>query len=235
MKPRFGGPLRPVIGVLIFPGSNCDRDTLWALEKVFGLRTRVFWHQDHELSGVDGVVVPGGFSFGDYLRSGALAARSPITEHLVSFCRRGGAAIGICNGFQILTESGLLPGALLPNLTQRFVCRHVFVKDPKDGAGGPLGLPIAHGEGRYYCDAADRRALWDGGQVAYQYCDRTGQIVPEANPNGSQDNIAGIRNPTGRILGLMPHPERALDPDLSGGRGTTAGLRIWEDFFATFL
>lgn len=219
------------IGLVQFPGSNCDMDVVDALKRHFSLDTKLVWHTESKLPALDAVILPGGFSFGDYLRSGALASHSPVMAAVKDFAAKGGPVIGICNGFQVLTESHLLPGALLRNNSRKFICDYVTLK-AGDGTstyqktlkGRPLKVPIAHGEGRYYIDADGLKRLQDNGQVAFRY---TG-----ANPNGSLDAIAGIVSTNGRVMGLMPHPERATDEVMGGSKD---GLGILEAFLASFL
>lgn len=214
------------IAVLRFPGSNCDDDTRHAFASVLGARARFVWHTERTLGPADAVVVPGGFSYGDYLRSGALAAHSPVMEAVRGFARRGGPVLGVCNGFQILTETGLLPGALAQNEGLRFACHDVFVRVE---AGGPftggylpgqvLRLPIAHHEGRYVADEATLERLEGEGRVVLRYVDADGEVVASANPNGSLRAIAGVCNEAENVLGMMPHPERALEPLLGSVDG----------------
>ena len=216
----------PTIAVLRFPGSNCDDDTRHAFGSVLGARARFVWHTERELGRADAVVVPGGFSYGDYLRSGALAAHSPVMEAVRAFARRGGPVLGICNGFQILTEAGLLPGALAQNEGLRFACHDVHVRVEADGPftrayrqGQVLRLPIAHHEGRYVADEATLERLEGEGRVVLRYVGANGEAAASANPNGSLRAIAGISNETGNVLGMMPHPERALEPLLGSVDG----------------
>ncbi len=218
----------PSIAVLRFPGSNCDDDTRHAFQAVLGADARFVWHTERELGGADAVVVPGGFSYGDYLRSGALAAHSPVMEAVRAFARRGGPVLGICNGFQILTEAGLLPGALAQNDGLRFTCRDVFVRvehvcafTAGYGSGAVLRLPIAHHEGRYVADDETLARLEGEGRVALRYVAADGSGGEAANPNGSAHRIAGIVDERGSVLGMMPHPERAVEPLLGSvdGRG----------------
>jgi phosphoribosylformylglycinamidine synthase I len=214
------------VGVVVFPGSNCDRDVRWALEGCLGLRTRFLWHEQSDLQGIDAVVIPGGFSYGDYLRCGAIARFSPVLEAVRSFADAGGPVLGICNGFQVLTEMGLLPGALTRNAKLHFICEPSPLSVQPGvcrwlqgyGEGESIVLPIAHGEGRYQCDAHQLRALEDNGQVVLRY---------GTNPNGSMGDVAGVTNPSGNVLGLMPHPERACDPATGGidGRRLLASLQ----------
>jgi len=217
--------------VLRFPGSNCDQDCVHALNAIPGASAEYVWHKDTSLAGFDAVVVPGGFSYGDYLRCGAIARFSPIMKAVGEFAAAGGPVIGICNGFQILCECGLLPGALVRNRDLHFVCEHVSLRVERDdsqftraaAAGQILNIPIAHGEGCYFADEATLDRLRANGQVLLRYCDPSGQASDASNPNGSRDNIAGIRNEAGNVFGLMPHPERACDPLL----GSTDGLAIF--------
>ena len=207
-------------GVVIFPGSNCDEDIIYVLEKIMGQQVVRLWHKDHDLQGADFIVLPGGFSFGDYLRSGAIARFSPIMQEVIQFAAKGGYVLGICNGFQILTEAGLLQGALLHNENRKFICRNVFMKaqtknslitaliDPERA----LKIPVAHGEGNYFAGLDVVQSLNDNDQVLFRYCDDAGNITSYANPNGSMENIAGICNLQRNVFGFMPHPERAADP-----------------------
>jgi phosphoribosylformylglycinamidine synthase I len=203
-------------GVVVFPGSNCDRDMQNALQHDLNKEVIMLWHKDKDLSAFstsDCIVLPGGFSYGDYLRCGAIARFSPMMQSVIEFAEKGGKVLGVCNGFQILCESHLLPGALLRNANQQFICRNVFLK----GAGSvnkALKIPIAHGEGRYYAEEKILDELEANNQVIYRYCDEKGNINAEANPNGALRNIAGIRNPAGNVFGMMPHPERASSPAL---------------------
>jgi phosphoribosylformylglycinamidine synthase len=203
------------LGVVVFPGSNCDRDVRWAAEGCLGIPTRYLWHEERDLSGLEAIVLPGGFSYGDYLRCGAIARFAPVLQELVSFAQRGGAVLGICNGFQVLTELGLLPGALTRNSRLHFLCEPARLRvEPGAsrwlrhyGSGEEITLPIAHGEGRFQVDAEQLKALNDQGCVVLRYAD---------NPNGSVGDVAGLSNPAGNVLGLMPHPERACDPSIGG-------------------
>lgn len=201
-------------GVLQFPGSCDERDALHACEVASG-EARLIWHEDRDLGGVDAVVVPGGFSYGDYLRAGAIARFSPAMEAVAEFAAAGGPVLGICNGFQVLCEAGLLPGALLRNEDLRFICRQADLVDERSGE--TLSIPLKHGEGRYYAPAATLDELEASGQVAYRY-------APGHNPNGSVRDIAGVRNEAGNVVGLMPHPEHAVD----ALTGSTDGLRVFE-------
>ena len=203
------------IGIVVFPGSNCDRDVRWALEGCLDLPTRFLWHEERDLTGLDAVVIPGGFSYGDYLRCGAIARFAPVLESLKAFAEQGGPVLGICNGFQVLTEMGLLPGALTRNEKLHFLCEptQLAVKPGRCrwlanySSGDTITLPIAHGEGRYQCDADTLAMLEDNDQVVLRY---------SHNPNGSIADVAGLCNATGNVLGLMPHPERACDRETGG-------------------
>ncbi|MFU8885212.1 MAG: phosphoribosylformylglycinamidine synthase subunit PurQ [Cyanobacteriota bacterium] len=206
------------VGVVVFPGSNCDRDVRWALEGCLGVPTRFLWHEDSDLSGLDAVVIPGGFSYGDYLRCGAIARFAPVLAAVQSFASAGGPVLGICNGFQVLTELGLLPGALTRNAKLHFLCEPTTLQVLPGqccwlqgyGAGETITLPIAHGEGRYQCDPNQLQELEQNGQIVLRY----GQ-----NPNGSMADVAGLTNAAGNVLGLMPHPERACDRVTGGMDG----------------
>ncbi len=221
-------------GIIVFPGSNCDRDVAMVTQGLLGQPTRMVWHQETDISDLDGIVIPGGFSYGDYLRCGAIARFSAVIKSVVEHAKQGKFVLGICNGFQVLTEVGLLPGALIRNRDLHFICDRVPVR--VENANFPwtqaycaqqvLTLPIAHGEGRYYADADTLQALEDNGQVLFRYCTATGEISDSGNPNGSLNNIAGIINQQGNVLGMMPHPERASDPILGAtdGRGLFEGL-----------
>ncbi len=205
------GSLR--VGVVQFPGSNCDADCVDVLKRHFGINAKLIWHLTPKLPELDLVVLPGGFSYGDYLRSGALASHSPIMQDVKKFADNGGAVLGICNGFQILVESKILPGMLLHNDNLKFQCKNIYLKSENSK---PLKIPIAHGEGRYYADEKTLNELEKSGLVAYRYCDIDGNITPSANPNGSLNSIAGIYSANKKILGMMPHPERASDVCLGG-------------------
>jgi phosphoribosylformylglycinamidine synthase I len=211
--------MRMRIGVVQFPGSNDERDAVWAL-RTLGADADLLWHGDAELHGVDAVVLPGGFSYGDYLRCGAIARFSPVMRSVVEFARAGGPVLGICNGFQVLCEAGLLPGALVRNEGLSFICEavHVRVENKRSlfaaraDEGEVLTIPIKHGEGRYVVDATRLRSMKDAGQIALRYCTVDGEVVAEANPNGATGNIAGVSNEAGNVFGMMPHPEHAVDP-----------------------
>lgn len=207
------------IGVVVFPGSNCDHDCEHIFKTVLGQSVTMVWHKETKLSGLDAVVLPGGFSYGDYLRTGAIATYSPVMQAVKAFARTGGLVIGICNGFQILLEAGLLPGAMLRNRLLHFICKDIYVRvenaaTPFTGRCEPgqvLKIPIAHADGNYYTDPVTLAGLQANGQVIFRYCDADGKVSPSSNPNGSLDNIAGIRNAEGNVLGLMPHPERCAE------------------------
>jgi len=220
--------------VIVFPGSNCDRDVQVALKQSMGSEPLMVWHKDSDFAKVDLIVLPGGFSYGDYLRCGAMAANSPVMKEVVARAHKGVAVLGICNGFQVLTETRLLPGTLMRNADLRFVCRDVRVKvessqslfTAKYEQGQAIRIPVAHHDGNYYADDDTLSAMEDRGQIAFRYCDADGGITPQANPNGSLRNIAGVYNETKTVLGLMPHPERLADPKLGGtdGRALFDGL-----------
>ncbi len=223
-------------GIVTFPGSNCDEDTYRAVTEVLGAEGVMLWHKDHDLQGVDVVILPGGFAYGDYLRAGAIARFSPIMREVVEHARRGAPTLGICNGFQVLCEAGLLPGALLRNDTLRFVSDWVTVRVENENTlftnqcrpGQLLRMPVAHGDGRFTMAADDLRRLEDRRQVVLRYVDAQGDATPGANPNGSMDGIAGIVNEQGNVMGLMPHPERAVRALL----GSTDGLLLFESILA---
>jgi phosphoribosylformylglycinamidine synthase len=214
-------------GVVVFPGSNCDHDLIYTLREILGQEVVELWHKDRDLKGAEFIMVPGGFSYGDYLRSGAIARFSPIMESIIDHCSKGGYAMGICNGFQILCEAGLLPGTLLHNTDHKFVCKNVFIKPatsttlPTSGLDSdqPLKIPIAHGEGRYYAPEDTLRQLNENQQVMFRYCDKDGHFNTASNPNGSLENIAGVCNVTKNVFGMMPHPERAVDQHLNNTDG----------------
>ena len=211
--------------VIIFPGSNCDRDMDVALRK-FGFKNQMVWHDDINLPQSDLIVLPGGFSYGDYLRCGSIAGKSKIINSVINYANSGGLVIGICNGFQILTEMQLLPGVLLRNKLSKFICKNVFVKINtvqnlyfKNIKKGTLELHIAHNEGNYFCSDFQMKEIEDNNQIALSYCGENGEIIEKYNPNGSTNNIAGIFNKKKNILGMMPHPERMIDKYLSGDDG----------------
>lgn len=218
-------------GVVTFPGSNCDDDMAHAVETLTQRPVERLWHKDHDLRGCDMILLPGGFSYGDYLRSGAIARFSPIMQEVAVHARKGGLVFGVCNGFQVLCEAGLLPGALLHNEERKFVCRNTWIRPASRNTlltanlkDRPLRVPIAHGEGRYYADSDTLKMLDDRDQVLFHYCDQEGRLKEEANPNGSVENIAGVCNEGRNVFGMMPHPERAADPLL----GNTDGRLLFE-------
>ncbi|NBO59400.1 MAG: phosphoribosylformylglycinamidine synthase subunit PurQ [Flavobacteriia bacterium] len=223
-------------GVITFPGSNCDQDMVYVLSSLLGQQVESLWHKDRDLKGADVVILPGGFSYGDYLRSGAIAKFSPIMNEVVHHANRGGIVIGICNGFQILTESGLLPGALLHNAKRTFICKNTYITPTTTSSlltsgmqrGEAYKIPIAHGEGRYYADDATLASLQDQDQIIFQYCRADGKVSEEYNPNGSCLNIAGVTNAGRNVFGMMPHPERAADLDLKN----TDGLLLFESLLS---
>jgi len=212
--------------VIVFPASNCDRDASSVLAAT-GMNPVMVWHRDTELPKVDLVVLPGGFSYGDYLRSGAMAAHSPIMQEVKKHAAAGGKVLGICNGFQVLTESGLLPGVLMRNAKLKFLCREVFLKVENNATpftraykpGQVINVPIAHHDGNYFADEKTLKSLQDKNQIVFRYCDKGGNLTDDANPNGSQLNIAGICNEKGNVLGMMPHPERHAETLLGGAEG----------------
>ena len=213
-------------GVVIFPGSNCDKDIIFAIQNTIGQQVIELWHKDQDLQNCDVIFLPGGFSYGDYLRSGAIAKFSPIMKEVINFAKNGGYLIGICNGFQILTESGLLPGALLHNTNNKFICKNVYLKVNNHNTlitnqynGQAIKIPIAHGEGRFFADDITLEELEKNNQIIFKYCDKNGNISDDSNPNGSLANIAGICNKNKNVFGMMPHPERAADPLLSNVDG----------------
>ena len=213
-------------GVVIFPGSNCDKDIIFAIQNTIGQQVVELWHKDQDLQNCDVIFLPGGFSYGDYLRSGAIAKFSPIMKEVINFAENGGYLIGICNGFQILTESGLLPGALLHNTNNKFICKNVYLKVNNHNSlitnqynGQAIKIPIAHGEGRFFADDITLQELEKNNQIIFKYCDKNGNISDDSNPNGSLANIAGICNKNKNVFGMMPHPERAADPLLSNVDG----------------
>lgn len=218
-------------GVVVFPGSNCDRDMMEALQNDLGQTVVPLWHKDKDISMFstdDCIVLPGGFSYGDYLRCGAIARFSPMMQSVIDFAKQGGKVLGVCNGFQILCESGLLPGVLLRNANQKFICKNVYIKS----ANGPaLKIPIAHGEGRYFAGEEVLAALEKNNQVIYRYCNEKGDVVDESNPNGTTYNIAGICNEGRNVFGMMPHPERACSSSLHN----TDGREVFKQLFAPMM
>jgi phosphoribosylformylglycinamidine synthase I len=224
-------------GIIVFPGSNCDHDAYHVISKQVGQPVDFIWHRDTNLSSYDAVIIPGGFSYGDYLRAGALARFSPVMDSVKAFAAAGGFVLGICNGFQILCEAGLLPGALIRNRDLHFICEHIYVRVETSDTpytnelqtGSVRRLPIAHAEGNYVCDDETLNALRRDDRIVFRYCDADGNVTAEANPNGSRDNIAGICNATRNVLGLMPHPERACEDLL----GSSDGRDIFRSLAAT--
>jgi phosphoribosylformylglycinamidine synthase subunit PurQ / glutaminase len=223
-------------GIIVFPGSNCDRDVAWVTQGLLNQPTRMVWHEENDLSDIDVVVIPGGFSYGDYLRCGAIARFSPVMQATLQHAAAGKFVLGICNGFQVLTEAGLLPGALVRNRDLHFICDRVPVRVERSDlpwtqdyqAGQVITLPIAHGEGSYYADPETLAALEANHQVLFRYCDATGTLTDDSNPNGSLNHIAGICNAQGNVLGMMPHPERAADPAL----GSIDGMMLFRSLVA---
>jgi phosphoribosylformylglycinamidine synthase I len=218
------------VGVIVFPGSNCDHDVYYAYKKVLGIPTEFVWHKEQDLSGFNIIVLPGGFSYGDYLRCGAIARFSPVMKGVIESAHKGKKIIGICNGFQILTEAGLLPGALLKNDNRQFVCKSVFLRVENNKTcfthlcdlQDIIQIPIAHGEGSYYCDADTLKEINENDQVLFRYCNEEADTDNKFNPNGSVENIAGVMNAAGNVLGMMPHPERNVEILL----GTAHGIKI---------
>ena len=223
-------------GVVVFPGSNCDEDLVYTMGDILGQEVVKLWHKDTDIQGCDFIMVPGGFSYGDYLRSGAIARFSPIMNEVIAHANRGGYVMGICNGFQILTEAQLLPGALLHNASRKFICKNVFLKADNNSNMLTSGLsleatfkvPIAHGEGNFFASADEIKKIEDNGQVLFRYCDENGNVTPESNPNGALNNIAGVCNAGKNVFGMMPHPERASDFELTN----TDGRMIFESLLS---
>lgn len=218
---------KPSVGILVFPGSNCDHDAYYAFKSVLGLETRFIWHKESDLGGVDLILVPGGFSYGDYLRCGAIARFSPVMQEVIKFAEKGGPIVGICNGFQILLEAGLLPGAMLHNKDLRFICKNVHIRLETTNSpftsslqkGAVFQIPISHGEGNYTIDPAGLEELKEHDQIVFRYCTEEGEITEAANVNGSVDSIAGICNRGRNVMAMMPHPERAAEEILSNADG----------------
>jgi phosphoribosylformylglycinamidine synthase len=219
-------------GVVVFPGSNCDEDMVYAIRDMMGGEVVKLWHKENDLKGCDFIVLPGGFSYGDYLRSGAIARFSPIMDSVIKHANKGGYVLGICNGFQILAEAGLVPGALIRNAGRLFICANQYIKPVSKTAlitkdldkKKALNIPIAHGDGRYYADEDTLKKLQDNDQIIFTYCDSKGEVSEGSNPNGSLLDIAGVCNAQKNVFGMMPHPERAVDPEL----GNTDGRKIFE-------
>lgn len=226
-------------GIVVFPGSNCDHDCYHATKHVFGQDTEYIWHKSTDLKGLDCIVLPGGFSYGDYLRTGAIARNSPVMDAVVKFANAGGMVIGICNGFQVLTEAGLLPGVLMRNRGLKFICSGAYLKVENNSTaftsaypeGAVVNIPIAHHDGNYYADPDTVRELEDNGRVLFRYSTPGGDATDEANPNGSVANIAGITNEAGNVLGMMPHPERACEAVLDPG-GAADGRGVFESILS---
>ncbi len=218
--------MKPKFGVVVFPGSNCDHDAYYTVKKVLNNDAVFLWHKETSLQNSDVIILPGGFSYGDYLRTGSIAKFSPIMETVINFANNGGVVIGICNGFQVLLETGLLPGVMLKNESLKFVCKDVYLKVTNKNTGftnaiskDVITVPVAHGEGNYFADDDTLNELQKNNQIVFQYSDKDGNITKEANPNGSKLNIAGIINKKGNVLGMMPHPERCSDPLLGNVDG----------------
>lgn len=223
------------IGVIVFPGSNCDHDAYHAMKHVMNIETTFLWHKDSDVSDIDLLIIPGGFSYGDYLRSGAIARFSPIMKAVQDYVKSGNPVLGICNGFQILLEANLLPGAMLHNEKLRFVCKNVHIRTENNSSvftkgldpGSILKVPVSHGEGNYFIESDGLKQLQDNDQIAFRYCNEQGEITPESNFNGSVYSIAGITNKKGNVLGMMPHPERAMESIL----GSEDGITFFESVF----
>lgn len=223
------------IGVIVFPGSNCDHDAYHAMKHVMGAETEFIWHKDSDLSGIDLLIVPGGFSYGDYLRSGAIARFSPVMNAVSDYAAKGNPVLGICNGFQILLESGLLPGAMLHNQKLRFICKTIHIRTETTRSlftrglekGQVMEIPVSHGEGNYFIESDGLKELEQNDQIAFRYCDKNGELTEKSNFNGSVSAIAGITNKQGNVLGLMPHPERAMEKIL----GLEDGKIFFESLF----
>ena len=221
-------------GVIIFPGSNCDYDSYWVVKNVLNEEVTFLWHQQSSLEGCDCIILPGGFSYGDYLRTGAIAKFSPIMKEVIKFAQDGGLVMGICNGFQILLEAGLLPGAMLRNQSLRFVCKYVYVRVEETNTpftnrcekSQVLKIPVAHSDGNYYISEEGLKEIKANHQIVFRYCDQKKNITPEANPNGALDNIAGIINERGNVLGMMPHPERCSEGILGSEDGEKIFLSL---------
>jgi phosphoribosylformylglycinamidine synthase I len=226
-------------GVITFPGSNCDQDMVYVLETIMGQQVEKLWHKDHDLKGCEFIVLPGGFSYGDYLRSGAIAQFSPIMKEVIEFAKNGGYVFGVCNGFQIMCESGLLPGTLQHNSNRQFICKNVYLRTESSNSmitrniskGSVLKIPIAHGEGNYYDAPEAIKKLEENDQVLFRYSSASGEVNQESNPNGAINNIAGICNAERNVFGMMPHPERAADAEL----GNEDGRIIFESILSEVL
>jgi len=231
----MGEKVSETVGIIVFPGSNCDHDAYHAMKHVMGMKTKFLWHKDKDLSGIDFLIIPGGFSYGDYLRSGAIARFSPIMQAVSKYAQEGRPLLGICNGFQILLESNLLPGAMRHNKQLRFVCKDVHVRTENNSTfftqgltkGEILTFPVSHGEGNYFIDEDGLKELQDNDRIVFRYCNRDGLITEESNINGSIDAIAGVINNRGNILGMMPHPERSMEKIL----GKEDGIKFFKAMF----
>ncbi len=223
-------------GIIVFPGSNCDQDAFFVMNNLYGVETVYLWHKDPDLKNCDFIILPGGFSYGDYLRTGAIARFSPVMEQVAAFAKAGGYVFGICNGFQVLCEAHLLPGVLLRNDSQKFACKNIYLKSQTTNSlvtyeiplDKVLKIPIAHAEGRYYCDESTLKHLQSNDQILFRYCNENGDIISASNPNGSLDNIAGICNDGRNVFGMMPHPERASDIAL----GNTDGRYLFDSILS---
>lgn len=229
--------MKPKFGVVVFPGSNCDHDAYYATKKVLDYDAEFLWHKESDLKGSDVIILPGGFSYGDYLRSGAIARFSPVLESVIEFAEKGGIVIGICNGFQILLEAGLLPGAMMKNKSLKFICKDTYLKVENnntvftsEATKNVIRVPVAHGEGNYFTDEKTLKELEANSQVVFRYSSPEGEILPEFNVNGSLNNIAGIINKKGNVLGMMPHPERCVDPVLRNNDGAMVFQSIAKNF-----
>ena len=226
-------------GIVVFPGSNCDHDAYHASKQIMGQDAHFIWHKDSSLGGADVIILPGGFSYGDYLRTGAIARFSPVMKEVVRFAKTGGTVIGICNGFQILLEAGMLPGVMLRNSSLKFVCKFIQLKvenavtrfTSECEVGDVLRIPIAHGDGNYFASREIVESLQENGQIVFRYCSEAGDIDDESNPNGSLSNIAGIINKEGNVLGMMPHPERAVELSL----GSADGKKIFQSMIESLV
>ncbi|MFQ5735302.1 MAG: phosphoribosylformylglycinamidine synthase subunit PurQ [Thermodesulfobacteriota bacterium] len=226
-------------GILVFPGSNCDHDCYHVVKHVFAQEAQYVWHKETKLDGFDCLILPGGFSYGDYLRTGSIARFSPVMNEVMGFAAKGGLVLGICNGFQILTEAGLLPGVLMRNRDLKFICKHTTLRVENNATaftsayakGQVVDIPIANADGNYFADEATIKALEDAGRVVLRYADAGGNASPQANPNGSVSNIAGIINEAGNVMGMMPHPERASEAEL----GCTDGRGVFESIINSFV
>lgn len=225
-------------GIIVFPGSNCDHDCYHAVKHVFNQEADYVWHKETDLRGFDCLILPGGFSYGDYLRTGAIARFSPVMSPVIDFAKKGGLVLGICNGFQILTEAGLLPGVLMRNSGLKFICKRTYLRVENNSTaytgayatGEVVNIPIAHADGNYFADEDAVKRLEDGNRIVLRYCDKDGRVTKEANPNGSVGNAAAIINETGNVMGTMPHPERACEGILGGAGGSKVFESILRGF-----